>query len=81
MPEITLFINDDAVAVREGTTISAAVALAGENSFRKSVNGEPRGPLCGMGICFECRVTIDGEPHQRSCQLICREGMKVRTNG
>jgi len=31
---------------------------------RTSVTGEPRGPLCGMGICFECR-TASGE---RTCQ-------------
>ena len=81
MPEITLFVNDSVVTVAEGTMISAAVMLAGETSFRKSVTGEPRGPLCGMGICFECRVTVDGEPHQRTCQTPCREGMKVETDG
>ena len=45
----------------------------------RSVTGEPRGPLCGMGICFECRATIDGMPHQRSCQILCAAGMEVRT--
>jgi sarcosine oxidase subunit alpha len=33
-----------------------------------------------MGVCFECRVTIDGEPNQRSCQTLCREGMEVQTD-
>lgn len=37
--------------------------------LRLSVTGEPRGPLCGMGICFECRATIDGKPHVRTCQM------------
>jgi D-hydroxyproline dehydrogenase subunit gamma len=37
--------------------------------------------LCGMGICFECRVTIDGREHCRSCQIPCAEGMEVRTDG
>jgi sarcosine oxidase subunit alpha len=32
-----------------------------------------------MGICFECRVTIDGQPHARSCQIPLREGMEIRT--
>jgi sarcosine oxidase subunit alpha len=45
-----------------------------------SVSGEPRGPLCGMGICFECRVTIDGRAHQRACQIPCRSGMQVWTD-
>jgi len=44
-----------------------------------ALSGEPRGPLCGMGICFECRLTIDGVPHARSCQIVCRDGMVVTT--
>jgi sarcosine oxidase subunit alpha len=78
MPEtVQLKVNGVAVRVPYGSTVAAAVLLAGGCSFRRSVSGEPRGPLCGMGICFECRVAIDGRPHQRSCQLLCREGMEV----
>jgi sarcosine oxidase subunit alpha len=68
------------VNVPEGSMVSAAVSLAGKDAFRRSVNGEPRAPLCGMGICFECRVTIDGRAHMRSCQIPCRDGMEVRTD-
>jgi predicted molibdopterin-dependent oxidoreductase YjgC len=77
---VKLSVNGVSVAVPAGAMVSAAVAMAGVNGFRRSVNGEPRGPLCGMGICFECRVTIDGRPHCRSCQVVCREGMEVRTD-
>ncbi len=48
---------------------------------RTSVAGEPRGVLCAMGICFECRVTIDGVPHRRACMELVREGMRVETGG
>jgi sarcosine oxidase subunit alpha len=44
------------------------------------VLGEPRAALCGMGICFECRVTIDGRTHQRGCMTIVVEGMDVATD-
>jgi hypothetical protein len=78
MPEtITLSINAVPVSVREGSMVSAAILIAGETSFRRSVTGEPRGPLCGMGICFECRVTINGKRHQRSCQILCANEMDV----
>lgn len=81
MPDpVTLAINGHSVSVPEGTMVSAAVARAGASMFRRSVSGEPRGPLCGMGICFECRVTIDGRAHQRSCQTLCTPGMEVRTD-
>lgn len=77
---ISLSLNGRPIAVAEGTSVAAAVLGAGISSLRKSVTGEPRGPLCGMGICFECRLTIDGLPQRRSCQTLCREGMEVRTD-
>jgi len=78
MPDaIQLRINGASMRVPQGCTVAAAVLLAGRSGFRRSVSGELRGPLCAMGICFECRVVIDGQPHVRSCQLLCREGMEV----
>jgi sarcosine oxidase subunit alpha len=83
MPEaarsVALTVNGVAVAVAPGTTVAAAVLLAGQ-ATRRSVSGELRGPLCGMGICFECRVIIDGVPHQRSCQILCSPGIHVNTD-
>ena len=67
------------IAVAEGTSVAAALLGAGVARFRSSVTGEPRGPVCGMGVCMECRVTIDGEAHRLACQTLCREGMEVMT--
>lgn len=78
---ITLRINGRQITVPSGSMVSTAVAAAGVSLYRRSVMGEPRGPLCGMGICFECRVTINGREHCRSCQVPCAEGMEVRTDG
>ena len=80
-PLITLTINDTPIEVADGTTVGAAIACAGLTVFRSSVSGEPRGPLCGMGICFECRVRIDGIEHQRSCVVLAADGMEVVTGG
>jgi sarcosine oxidase subunit alpha len=77
---VRLVVNGVEVTMPAGSMVSAAIVSAGVTLFRRSVTGEPRGPLCGMGICFECRVTIDGEAHCRSCQTICREGMDIRTD-
>jgi len=74
-------INGVAVRIPRGSTVAAAVLLAGSSGLRRSVSGELRGPLCGIGICFECRVAIDGRQHVRSCQLLCREGMEVTIGG
>jgi D-hydroxyproline dehydrogenase subunit gamma len=77
--QVTLSVNGKPITVAAGAMVSTAVALAGA-LFRRSVTGEPRAPLCGMGICFECRVTLDGREHCRSCQVECAEGMEVRTD-
>ena len=77
---VELKVNGAAVQVPRGATVAAAVILAGRSQFRRSVSGEVRGPLCGMGVCFECRVAIDGQEHCRSCQIVCREGMDVTTS-
>jgi D-hydroxyproline dehydrogenase subunit gamma len=78
---ITLHVDGHPVRVRAGTTVAAALAAAGVAASRRSVTGQPRGPLCGMGICFECRVTIDGIPHRLGCQTLCNAGMEVQTDG
>jgi aerobic-type carbon monoxide dehydrogenase small subunit (CoxS/CutS family) len=80
MPEtVTLDVNGSPIQVPAGTTVAAAILMAGQTIFRGSVSGEGRGPLCGMGICFECRVTIDDLEHCLSCQTVCRDGMRVGT--
>ena len=75
---VTLTVNSATMSVPRGTTVAAAVLIAGVHA-RTSITGELRGPLCGMGICFECRVTINGVPHQKSCQILCDSGMDVQT--
>jgi predicted molibdopterin-dependent oxidoreductase YjgC len=80
MPDlVSLTVNGRSVSVPRGATVAVAVVLAGA-ACRTSVTGQQRGPLCGMGICFECRVSINGRPHCRSCQTICDQGMDVKTN-
>jgi sarcosine oxidase subunit alpha len=80
MPEpVVVTVNGSRVTVPSGATVAVAVALTGP-AFRRSVSGESRGPLCGMGICFECRVTIDGKRHRRSCQVLCQPGMEVSSD-
>ena len=81
MPDqIQLRINGKTVSVAAGTVVAAAVAQAGQTRFRRSVGGQVRGPLCGMGICMECAVTINGQAHSKSCQTVCEPEMEVTTD-
>jgi D-hydroxyproline dehydrogenase subunit gamma len=77
---ITLTVNNQSISVEDGSTVAVAIMSAGEVGFRSSVSGESRGPLCGMGVCFECRVTINGVSHQRSCTILAENGMEVVTD-
>jgi predicted molibdopterin-dependent oxidoreductase YjgC len=77
---VKISVDGADVIVRAGTSVAAAVLSSGITRFRRSVSGEARSALCGMGICFECRVTIDGKAHARSCQIICNDGMIVKTD-
>jgi len=82
---ITLSIDTHSISVEEGTTVAAAIARAADQHgqrgvTRHSVSGMARTPLCGMGVCQECRVTINGRRHQLSCQTLCAPGMDVRTS-
>lgn len=75
---ISLTINDKPVTVPEGSTLWAAMALAGETATRISpVTRQARSAYCAMGICFECMVEIDGMPNQQACLTQVREGMSV----
>ena len=77
---LRLTIDGLPVEVPPGTTIAAAILIARRPGFHRSVTGEPRGPLCGMGICFECRARVDGSAHRRTCQALARDGMEVVTD-
>lgn len=81
MPD-TVRVNIDGreLTVPSGTTVAAALFLSGHSQFRTSVAGQPRAALCGMGICFECRVTVDGRPDSRTCQILVKDGMVVSTS-
>jgi predicted molibdopterin-dependent oxidoreductase YjgC len=77
---VSVCVNGKPVTVRAGSTVAVAVLASGA-TCRASVTGQPRSPLCGMGTCFECRVTINGEPQRRSCQVLCQANMEIEANG
>lgn len=63
---------------RRGLTIAAALWELGIRAFRTTVrNGEPRGLFCGMGVCHDCLISVDGQPNVRACGTTLREGMRL----
>jgi aerobic-type carbon monoxide dehydrogenase small subunit (CoxS/CutS family) len=63
-----------------GQSVGAALTAAGIRSWRTTrITGRPRGLFCGIGICFDCLVMVDGRPNQRACLLTAEDGMEIAT--
>jgi len=77
MKEVRINVNGKDMVAKEGEMLAAALLRAGYKRFRKSVKGEERSLFCGMGVCFECLVRVDGRT-VRSCITPVREGMEVQ---
>jgi D-hydroxyproline dehydrogenase subunit gamma len=77
---VRITLDGSVVEVPRGTSLAAAILANGVTRFHDSVTGGPRGPLCAMGICFECVITVNGRPRVRGCLLECVDGMEVRTD-
>ena len=67
------------VRVPVGSSVAAALALHPPGRTRLSVSGQWRAPLCGMGVCQECRVQVNGQ-RRLACQTLCTEGLTVLTH-
>jgi len=80
--KVTIMVNGQPVQAYEGETLHAVLIILGIWALKASrINHDPRGVLCGMGVCHECLVTINGKSGQRSCMTLVEDGMEVRTYG
>lgn len=76
---VQIFVNGTPLQAPAGTSVAAALAQQAPGTTRISVTGEARAPLCGMGVCHECRVRIHGRI-RLACQTVCAEGMSIHTD-
>ena len=79
-PPVRLSFDGREIEALDGETIGAALAASDIVAVRQARSGAPRGPFCGMGVCFDCLVTVDGRPSQRACMTRVRDGMDVRSS-
>jgi len=66
------------VKARAGQSVAAALLANGIRTFRIDEACNPKGILCGIGYCFECRCVIDDEADRRACMVEAKPGMQVR---
>lgn len=74
---VTLSLDGRPVTAYEGESVAALLLAEGEIATRFTQSGQPRGVFCGMGVCFDCLVVVDGVPNTRACVTWVREGMQV----
>jgi predicted molibdopterin-dependent oxidoreductase YjgC len=74
---LSLMLDGRTVDAYEGETVAAVLLAEGHVATRKTRSGSPRGVYCGMGVCFDCLVVVDGVPNTRACVTWVREGMDV----
>lgn len=78
--EIKFYFNDQEVSGLVGQSVGAALLAQGDRILRKTrFKAKGRGVFCGIGVCFDCLVVIDGISNQRACITEIKAGMKVQT--
>jgi sarcosine oxidase subunit alpha len=79
--EIKILINGRPHLAFEGESVHSALLAAGYRVLRKTKKmDQPRGIFCGMGVCYDCLVTINGEPNQRACMTMVDNGMEIQVD-
>ncbi len=75
---VKITVNGKNILAVKGEVLLSSLIREGFKTLRKSsVLGEPRSFFCGMGVCFECLVKVNGIPNQRACMTMVEEGMVV----
>lgn len=77
---VRLLVDGEPLEAREGESVAAALLAAGRRELRRTNRrDEARGLFCGMGVCFDCLMRIDGRPNVQACLVPVAEGMRVET--
>lgn len=77
--QLTVILNDQPLTALEGQTVAAVLLTHRQRVFRHTAAGRPRGLFCGIGICFDCLLTVNGTPNVRTCLTPVTEGMIIET--
>ena len=79
-PAVTVTVDGGPVPAYQGETLAAAMLAAGKRAFRHAPRtGSPRGLFCGMGVCYDCLMEVDGRPNVRACMTPVADGMRAET--
>ena len=74
---LQILVDGQPIVAYEGETVAGALMAQGYYGSRRTPNDAPRGYYCGMGVCWDCAVVVDGEPNVRACRTYVRDGMRI----
>lgn len=75
--EIQATFEGEPITAPAGASIAAALIASDRIAWRRTRESAPRGLFCGIGVCFDCLVEVDGESGQRACMIPLEDGMRV----
>ena len=76
--EVTVSFNGRPITTSAGQSVGSVLVTNGITTWRDTrKQARPRGLFCGIGVCFDCLVSVDGIPNQRACLVEVCEGMKI----
>lgn len=79
-PPCRLSFDGRTIHARPGQSVGAALVAAGVVAWRTTRGeGRPRGLFCGIGVCYDCLITVDGHPDQRACLVPAADGMRLES--
>lgn len=78
--EVKITVDGKVIKAIDGEPIASALLAAGITTFRKTwKRKEPRGYFCGIGLCTDCMMIVDGKPNVRTCITPVKDGMRIKT--
>lgn len=75
---VMITVDGEPLEAHLGETVASVLIAGGAGALRHTRRGAPRGLYCGMGVCFECLVMVDGVPNTRACMTWVSDGMEIR---
>lgn len=76
-PEVTVILEGRRLRAHQGESVATVLMAEGHAATRTTPGGAARGVFCGMGVCFDCLVVVDGVPNTRACMTFVEDGMQV----
>lgn len=77
---VTVTVDGHEVTGVAGQSIAGVIMAGDQLELRRTAVGDrPRGVFCGIGVCFDCIVEVNGVQDVRACQRKAHDGDVIST--